>query len=194
MTLSLPSNDVPFTLDWRKVWWSSRRTRRHSIKHVGLQQGCTGNAFERGVAEKSNTTPNHDTECSTSVAMQNAAVQQPLTIVSPHSNLNIVILQAEAGFVSKHNVVPFRCPCPPFIAPLAALTPVVSSQGLLFFLGRIKKLGQKTRCLPKDGNGLRLTTEFSTAIHCSLPSEEEILQQKSLADMSEGSNSTPAHG
>ncbi|GFX70185.1 hypothetical protein TNCV_4616231 [Trichonephila clavipes] len=63
--------------------------------------------------------------------LRKATVQQPLTTVSPNSNPTIVILQAEAGFVSsKHNVVPFSCPCPPFIASLAGKTLVVSSQGL----------------------------------------------------------------
>ncbi|GFT35991.1 hypothetical protein TNCV_4343001 [Trichonephila clavipes] len=82
--------------------------------------------------------------------MHNATVQQPITTVSPNSNLNIVILQAEAVFVSKHNAVPFCCPCPPLIASLVAQMPAVSSQGiirnpyrLLFFLCRIQKLSQK---------------------------------------------------
>ncbi|GFS55898.1 hypothetical protein TNCV_2924731 [Trichonephila clavipes] len=38
--------------------------------------------------------------------MHNTTVQQPLTGMSPNSNTTIVMLQAEAGFVSKHNVVP----------------------------------------------------------------------------------------
>ncbi|GFT30946.1 hypothetical protein TNCV_1683201 [Trichonephila clavipes] len=38
--------------------------------------------------------------------------------VSPNLNLTIVMLQTEAGFVSKHNVVRFHCSCPPFFAPL----------------------------------------------------------------------------
>ncbi|GFV24872.1 hypothetical protein TNCV_883401 [Trichonephila clavipes] len=46
--------------------------------------------------------------------MHSATVQQPLTVVSPNSNPTIVMLQAEVGFVSKHNVVPFRCPCPSY--------------------------------------------------------------------------------
>ncbi|GFV63679.1 hypothetical protein TNCV_1962251 [Trichonephila clavipes] len=60
-----------------------------------------------------------------SVAMHNATVQQPLTTVFSNSNPTIVMSQAEAGFVNRHNVVPFRCPCPPFTAP----TSVVFSQG-----------------------------------------------------------------
>ncbi|GFX97647.1 hypothetical protein TNCV_2842071 [Trichonephila clavipes] len=56
----------------------------------------------------------------------NATVQQLLTTVSPNSNPTIVMLQTEAGFISKHNIIPFRCSCPPFITPLAA--PVDSSQ------------------------------------------------------------------
>ncbi|GFY04973.1 uncharacterized protein TNCV_561051 [Trichonephila clavipes] len=62
--------------------------------------------------------------------MHNATVQQPLTTESPNSNPTIVMLQAEVGFVSKHNIVPFRYPSSPFIAPLTAQTPMVSSQGL----------------------------------------------------------------
>ncbi|GFT37858.1 transposable element Tcb2 transposase [Trichonephila clavipes] len=61
--------------------------------------------------------------------MYNATVQQSFTTVSPNSTPIIVMLQAEAGFVSKHIVVPFLCPCPPFIAPLAGQRPVFSSQG-----------------------------------------------------------------
>ncbi|GFW13548.1 hypothetical protein TNCV_1210141 [Trichonephila clavipes] len=61
--------------------------------------------------------------------MHNTTVQQSVTKVSPNSNPTIVMLQAEAGFISKCNATPFCCPCLPFIAPLAAQTPVVSSQG-----------------------------------------------------------------
>ncbi|GFU77274.1 hypothetical protein TNCV_4853751 [Trichonephila clavipes] len=82
---------------------------------------------KKGATVKSNTTPNHDTRCRTSVAVHNAIVQIPLTTVSPNSNSTIVMLQAEAQFVSKH-IVPFRCPLPPFIAQLAAQAPAVSSQ------------------------------------------------------------------
>ncbi|GFS64416.1 hypothetical protein TNCV_3955831 [Trichonephila clavipes] len=61
--------------------------------------------------------------------MQSAIVQQPLNTVPPNSNLTIVMLQVEVGFISKHIVVPFRCRCSLFIAPLTAQTFVVSSQG-----------------------------------------------------------------
>ncbi|GFT44113.1 hypothetical protein TNCV_2111371 [Trichonephila clavipes] len=77
---------------------------------------------------KSNTTPNHDTVCTTSVAIKIATVQKPFTAVSPNSKPTIVVLQAEAVFVSKYSVVPIHCPRPPCIAPLVAQTPVVSSQ------------------------------------------------------------------
>ncbi|GFX21237.1 hypothetical protein TNCV_2251851 [Trichonephila clavipes] len=60
--------------------------------------------------------------------MHNATVQQPPT-VSPNSKLTIVMLRVEVGFVSKHDVVPSRCSCPPFIAPLTVQTPMVPSQG-----------------------------------------------------------------
>ncbi|GFT10380.1 HTH_Tnp_Tc3_2 domain-containing protein [Trichonephila clavipes] len=83
---------------------------------------CTGNTYWSGAAVKSNTPLDHCTECRTSMAMHNATVQRPLTMVSPNSNLNTVMLQAEAVFVSKQNAVPFRCPCPPFISPLAVQT------------------------------------------------------------------------
>ncbi|GFX40285.1 hypothetical protein TNCV_4319181 [Trichonephila clavipes] len=58
----------------------------------------------------------------------NATIHQPLTTVAPNSNPTILMLQTEAGFISQHNVVPLSSPCPPFIALLAAKTPVVSSQ------------------------------------------------------------------
>ncbi|GFY07819.1 hypothetical protein TNCV_4287551 [Trichonephila clavipes] len=61
--------------------------------------------------------------------MHNATVQQPLTTVSPNSNAAFMMLQAKAEFISKHNVVPFRCPSPLSIEPLVAQMPVVSSQG-----------------------------------------------------------------
>ncbi|GFS81054.1 hypothetical protein TNCV_1223421 [Trichonephila clavipes] len=60
--------------------------------------------------------------------MHNAAVQHPLTTVSPNSNPTTMTLQAEVVLVNKHNVLSFSCPCPPFIALLAVQTPVVSSQ------------------------------------------------------------------
>ncbi|GFV37756.1 hypothetical protein TNCV_3040141 [Trichonephila clavipes] len=77
------------------------------------------------VAAKSNTTQNHDTERRTSVVMHNVTVQQPLTTVSPNLNPTIVMFEATARFVSKPNVVPFRCPFPPFIVPLVAQAPLV---------------------------------------------------------------------
>ncbi|GFV97931.1 hypothetical protein TNCV_5069711 [Trichonephila clavipes] len=63
------------------------------------------------------------------VAMHNATVQQLLTTVSPNSNSTIVMMQPEAEFVSKHNADLFCSPWLPFITPLAAQIPVVSSQG-----------------------------------------------------------------
>ncbi|GFW72393.1 hypothetical protein TNCV_704301 [Trichonephila clavipes] len=74
------------------------------------------------------TVSNHDTGCRTSVAMRNATVQLPLNMVSSNSNPTIVMSQAEVEFVSKHNIVSFRGPCPSFITPLAMQRPVVSNQ------------------------------------------------------------------
>ncbi|GFW51487.1 hypothetical protein TNCV_4211651 [Trichonephila clavipes] len=71
------------------------------------------------MAVKFSTTLSHDTRCKIIEAMHNSTVQQPLTTVSPNSNPTIAMLQTETGFVSKHNIVPFRCPCPPFVAPFA---------------------------------------------------------------------------
>ncbi|GFY17681.1 uncharacterized protein TNCV_1074161 [Trichonephila clavipes] len=59
------------------------------------------------------------------------AVQQPFITVSLCSNPTIVKMSAEAGIISKHNLAPICCPCPPFIAPLAEETPMVFSEGLL---------------------------------------------------------------
>ncbi|GFY12341.1 hypothetical protein TNCV_284441 [Trichonephila clavipes] len=44
----------------------------------------------------SNTAPYHNTRCRTSVAVHNAAVQHPLSTVSPDSNLTIGVLQTDA--------------------------------------------------------------------------------------------------
>ncbi|GFU20063.1 hypothetical protein TNCV_1192051 [Trichonephila clavipes] len=59
--------------------------------------------------------------------MHNATVQQPLAAMSPDWNPTIVMLQTEAWFVSKYNVIPFHRPCPSFLALLVAQTPLVSS-------------------------------------------------------------------
>ncbi|GFW23365.1 hypothetical protein TNCV_3804641 [Trichonephila clavipes] len=40
-----------------------------------------------GHGSEIHTTPNHDTGCSTSVAMHSVTIQQPLTKVSNHSNV-----------------------------------------------------------------------------------------------------------
>ncbi|GFX02381.1 hypothetical protein TNCV_2285481 [Trichonephila clavipes] len=117
------SGDIMMTLN---VWEDNGFQH---LRDVALAIQCICNAYKRVAAVKSNTTRNHDTGCRTNVAMHNATVRQLLPMVSPNSNLTIGTLKAEAGFVSKHNVIPFRCLGPPFIAPLEAQTPVVSSQG-----------------------------------------------------------------
>lgn len=61
--------------------------------------------------------------------MHNATVQKLLTTVTPNTNLAIVIMQAEARFFCKRNVVSFLYPGLPFLAPLVAQMPVISSQG-----------------------------------------------------------------
>ncbi|GFV96498.1 hypothetical protein TNCV_1999501 [Trichonephila clavipes] len=69
--------------------------------------------------------PNQDTGCRTCVLGHNATVQ-----VSLNSTPTIVMLQAQAEILSKHNVVAFRCLCSPFIATLAVQTLIISSQVL----------------------------------------------------------------
>ncbi|GFY07241.1 hypothetical protein TNCV_1585961 [Trichonephila clavipes] len=78
-----------------------------SVYRQGVLEGC-GSGIQY-----------HDAGCRISKAMHNATVQQPLTPLSPNSNPTIVMLQTAAGFVSKHNGVPFRCPCLPFVTLLA---------------------------------------------------------------------------
>ncbi|GFX53402.1 hypothetical protein TNCV_2946411 [Trichonephila clavipes] len=98
------------------------------LRDVELSVQCTGNEYQKGAAVKSNTTPNHDTGCRTNMVVHNATVTQPLTTVSLNSNSTIVVLQVEERFVSKHNVVPIRCPCPPFVTPsLVTQTALISS-------------------------------------------------------------------
>ncbi|GFT22146.1 hypothetical protein TNCV_3271901 [Trichonephila clavipes] len=83
--------------------------------------GCVSVCVLGGVAVKSNTPPaNHDSRCRTNVAMYNATVQQSLTTVFPKSNLTIVMLQAEAQIVDKHNAVPF---CGPLSAVHCTIEP-----------------------------------------------------------------------
>ncbi|GFV65641.1 hypothetical protein TNCV_1051321 [Trichonephila clavipes] len=74
----------------------------------------------RGV-QGSNTAPYHNTQCRTSVAVHNAAVQHSLSTVSPDSKPTIVVLQTDASLVSKDNFIPFCHPHPFFITPLAAV-------------------------------------------------------------------------
>ncbi|GFW87929.1 endonuclease-reverse transcriptase [Trichonephila clavipes] len=58
--------------------------------------------------------------CRTSVAVHNAAVQHPLSTVSPDSNPTIVVFQTDAWLISKDNLSPFCRLHPSFIAPLMA--------------------------------------------------------------------------
>ncbi|GFU58570.1 uncharacterized protein TNCV_630961 [Trichonephila clavipes] len=108
----------------------SRGSRCASMDHTFTINDRLGEQADQGsAAVKSNTTPNYDIRFRTSVAMHNATVQQPLTTVSRNSNRTTVMLHSEAGFVGKHYVVPFHCPCPPLIAALAMQLPVVSCRG-----------------------------------------------------------------
>ncbi|GFT24184.1 hypothetical protein TNCV_2064251 [Trichonephila clavipes] len=100
-----------------------RCSASYSVYRKCVLDGCGS------VCVKSDTTPNNDTGYRTSVVMHNAIDQQLLTTKSPNLNLTILMLEAEAGFVSKHNAVLLRCSCLPFIAPMTAQMPVVSSQG-----------------------------------------------------------------
>ncbi|GFW43953.1 hypothetical protein TNCV_231921 [Trichonephila clavipes] len=47
--------------------------------------------------------------CRTSLEGHNAAVQHPLSTVSPESNLTVVVLHTDELLVSKDNFIPF-CP------------------------------------------------------------------------------------
>ncbi|GFW95877.1 hypothetical protein TNCV_1625371 [Trichonephila clavipes] len=104
----------------------------HQLQHlrdVALAFQCTGYVYWKDTAGKSNTTPNHDIRCRISGTMHNATVQQFLSTLSPNSSPTSVLLQVEDGFISKHNVFPFRGQFSPFITPLAAQMSVVFSQG-----------------------------------------------------------------
>ncbi|GFU98090.1 hypothetical protein TNCV_3978991, partial [Trichonephila clavipes] len=88
-----------------------------------------GNEYKRGAIMR-NPIPHQTTILGVGPVwrMHSATVQQPLATVSPNSNPIIVMCPAEEGFVSKHNVVLFHCPCLPFIVSFATQTPVVSSK------------------------------------------------------------------
>ncbi|GFU90284.1 hypothetical protein TNCV_2717421 [Trichonephila clavipes] len=98
------------------------------LRDVALAVQYTGNPYLRNVVVKFNTTPNLHTGCRTSVVMHNTTVQHPHHGVS-NLKATTVMLQTEAGLAIKHNIVPFPCLYPLFIAPLAAQMPVVSNQG-----------------------------------------------------------------
>ncbi|GFX23332.1 hypothetical protein TNCV_4936471 [Trichonephila clavipes] len=73
---------------------------------------------------------NHNAGCRTSMAIHNATIHPSITklSLSPNSNTTIMMLQAVEEFFSKHNVVPFRWPCLPFISPLATQIRVIFCQ------------------------------------------------------------------
>ncbi|PRD28836.1 UNVERIFIED_CONTAM: hypothetical protein NCL1_31251 [Trichonephila clavipes] len=69
------------------------------LKHLGdvaLDVKITGNAYKRSARVISNITPYHNTRYRTSVVVHNAAVQHPLSTMSPDSNPTIVLLQKDA--------------------------------------------------------------------------------------------------
>ncbi|GFU44039.1 hypothetical protein TNCV_4963511 [Trichonephila clavipes] len=74
---------------------------------------------------------NYEVRCQKALESLNSA-----TLIFNHSLVYHAVSKVESDqrdvagrLVSKHNVVSFRCPCPPFIAPFSTQTPVVSSQG-----------------------------------------------------------------
>ncbi|GFU68535.1 alpha-2 adrenergic receptor [Trichonephila clavipes] len=79
-----------------------------------------------GCGSEINSALDHDTRCRASAAKHNATVQQPsprcLKFESDHRD------QYHWDSSVKYNVIPFRCPCSPFIVPLAMQTLVVSSR------------------------------------------------------------------
>ncbi|GFT48468.1 uncharacterized protein TNCV_3822531 [Trichonephila clavipes] len=66
------------------------------LRDVALDLSSTGNAYQRIARVISNTAPYHNTRCRTSVVVYNAAVQHPLSSMSPDSNPTIVVLQTDA--------------------------------------------------------------------------------------------------
>ncbi|GFT77776.1 hypothetical protein TNCV_7951 [Trichonephila clavipes] len=87
---------------------------------------CNRNTFYTGAEVQSKTIQNRDTGCMTNVVMHNAKFQHPLYTVSSNSNSTIVMWENKAGFVSKHNAIPFCFACPPHIEPFPSQTPAVS--------------------------------------------------------------------
>ncbi|GFT26078.1 hypothetical protein TNCV_2332611 [Trichonephila clavipes] len=132
-------------------------------------------------AGKSNTTPSHDAGCRTNVSMHNATIQQPLTTVSPNSNLTIATLKTKAGSDSKHNSVLFLCPSPPFVAPLAAQTPVISSQG--------RTIRLSSRTVVQRGDVISpVGLSFPPALHPLMKDPHHccLVSSSTLTDFSEG--------
>ncbi|GFU74405.1 hypothetical protein TNCV_2525741 [Trichonephila clavipes] len=71
--------------------------------------------------------------CSQVFAVQKLLDRLEQSMVYPNSNPTTVVLQAGAGLVSKHNAVPFRCPCLPFISPLVAQTLTIYRCSIRYF-------------------------------------------------------------
>ncbi|GFX10770.1 hypothetical protein TNCV_3929101 [Trichonephila clavipes] len=108
----------------KKVW--EDHWLQH-LKDVALAIQCTCIMDWKDMTVKSNTSPNHDTGCRTSMEIHNATIYQLPTTVSVNSNTTIMMLQAEEGFDSKDNALPSCCRCLPFLAPLVTQTHVVFS-------------------------------------------------------------------
>ncbi|GFW79252.1 hypothetical protein TNCV_2476591 [Trichonephila clavipes] len=129
-------------------------------------------------------------------SVHNSTVQQPLTSVSPNSNPTILIWQAEVEFACKHNVIPFRCAYPPFIAPLMAQVSVAPSQGLidalLTFHSATKttrrmlymKKGSKPKCLPASRELLVPAADYDANVSSSAaPREERVYLRLGCSDL-----------
>ncbi|GFU75749.1 hypothetical protein TNCV_1652091 [Trichonephila clavipes] len=81
-----------------EIWlWPSPEGKEGQLAPTPRRYSAGCLKYRQCVLEKCESDiPYHNTRCRTSVAVHNAAVQHPLSMVSPNSNLTIVVLQTDA--------------------------------------------------------------------------------------------------
>ncbi|GFT12143.1 hypothetical protein TNCV_127811 [Trichonephila clavipes] len=108
-----------------EIWqWPSPEVKEGQLSPTPRKCSAGCLKYQQCVLEESEsdipyTASYHNTRCRTSEALINAAIQHPLSTMSPDSNPTIGVLQTDALLVSKDNFIPFYCPYPSFLAPLA---------------------------------------------------------------------------
>ncbi|GFY11114.1 hypothetical protein TNCV_4471001 [Trichonephila clavipes] len=94
-----PSQMILDMLDWRNIWGSDRPRNVSNSPQVVLGHPC----------HVSNDTPYFHTSFGSGVSLQNKGRNEAFTTGSPHTNMIVITAEIESGFVTKDELVPFRC-------------------------------------------------------------------------------------